>query len=133
MNIGDISSPIMYGDGNTFHGTISAGNYRFNIWGYPQFYNPIGAEGKDEKVSYIDDNKVIMLPQMMYFDFAYGAVPHIAMGNEMLPRYIDYVAGDFSYHNYIDDDASAHIMGVKSAGIPIPTQIDAIYTLQVVS
>lgn len=117
--------------GATFHGTVSAGAYIVRIWSYPQFYqNSAGA-----KVPYIDQDKIVILPQSPTFNLAFAGVPKIVRDprNVEFPEFITPVQGAFVVGNYIDAVAESHIFDIKSAGVAIPTSVDQIYTLKVVA
>lgn len=131
-SLSDISSPIMFGTGSAYLGRVTAGSYIFNIWSYPQFYNPAGTD-KTGKVPYIADEQVVILPNDYSFSFVYGGVPHIVRntGNIAVPEYVSYAPGEFLIDNYVDSRVANHEFAVKSAGVPIPTQVDAIYNSQV--
>lgn len=130
--LSDIVSPIPFGSGSTFLGRTSAGAYNFNLWGYEQFYNPAGTD-KTGKLPYIAPENIIVLPNDMSFTFAYAGVPHIRrnVNNVAMPEYVAYSPGEFFVDNWIDGNTANHVFAVKSAGVPIPTQVDAIYTAQV--
>ena len=134
INLQDINSPIQFGNGSDFLGRTSHGTYNFNLWGYQRFYNPAGTD-KTGKVPYIDDNMIIVLPDDLVMNFAYAAVPRVQrdMMNAEFPEYIKYMPGDYVIDNYMDRRNKAHIIEVASAGLPIPTQVDAIYSAAVVA
>lgn len=131
--LSDIVSPVQFGVGSTFLGRTSAGAYSMNLWGYEQFYNPAGTD-KTGKVPYIAPEQVIILPNDVSFTFAYGGVPHIKRNPNSVaaPEYISYEPGEFFVDNFVDGRMANHEFAVKSAGLPIPTQVDAIYNSQVV-
>ena len=130
--LSEINSPIQFGAGNAFLGRISAGSYNFNVWGYEQFYNPAGTD-KTGKVPYVDPKNIIILPDVVNFNFAYAGVPQIrrSAGSAPAPEYIVYAPGEFVIDNYVDHRNMNHEYAVKSAGIAIPTQVDAVFTKQV--
>lgn len=132
--LSDIVSPIQFGAGSAFLGRVSAGSYNFNVWGYEQFYNAAGTD-KTGKTPFVDAKNIIVLPNDKSFTFAYAGVPHIKRNPASVtaPEYIAYAPGEFFVDNYIDGRASNHTFAVKSAGVPIPTQVDAIYTAQVIA
>lgn len=132
-NLVDVVSPIPFGLGGDFLGRASVGTYNMNMWGYQRFYQPRGAD-KTGKLSYIDDNKIIVLPDDVMMDFGFGATPRIMRdaNNAEFPEFIKNMPGDYSYDNYIDRKNKAHVIEVYSAGVAIPTQIDAIGSAQVV-
>lgn len=129
----DLVSPVQFGVGSTFLGRTSAGAYNFNLWGYEQFYNPAGTD-KTGKVPYVAPEQIIVLPNDMAFSFAYAGVPHLRRNpsSVAMPEYIAYAPGEFYVDNYVDMRIANHEFAVKSAGLPIPTQVDAIYNSQVV-
>lgn len=133
FNLQDIVSPIPFGLGSDFLGRVSAGTYNFNCWGYERFYNPAGTD-KTGKESYIDPKQIIVLPNDIVMDQAYAGVPHVKRGTSAeFPEYIALQPGEFFIDNYLDKKHANHEFYVKSAGIPIPTQVDAIFNKQVVA
>lgn len=109
--------------GATSHGSISAGDYRFNIWSYPEYYD--NAAGVS--TPYLDPKKVIVLPEAPRFKMAFAGVPRLIGGNmQMTPN-------DFFVHNIMDESKATDQIHVKSAGIPIITAVDQIFTAQVVA
>ena len=117
--------------GGVFHGQITAGSYRVNLWTYPEYYDVSGTS-----TAYVDAKKVILVPEKPSFKLGFAAVPQVlrtgaGLAEDMeLPQVTaaPYVIGD-----YVDQRNTAHIMEIKSAGVPIPTAVDQIYTLKVVS
>lgn len=109
--------------GGVFHGSVSMDSYRVNLWTYPERYTD--ADGNDHK--YVDDKHAILIPENPKFVLAYAAVP------QLLSTGIQPVKGKFMVSRYVDDRAPKEIIDVKSAGVPIPTLVDQIYTMQVVA
>jgi len=132
--LSDIVSPVQFGVGSTFLGRTSTGAYNFNLWGYEQFYNPAGTD-KTGKVPYVAPEQIIILPNDMSFSFAYAGVPHLKRNpsSVAMPEYIAYAPGEFFIDNFVDMRVANHEFIVKSAGLPIPTQVDAIFNKQVVA
>lgn len=132
--LSDISSPIMFGSGGVLLGRVTAGSFVFNMWSYPQFYNAAGTD-KTGKTPYIADEQMVVLPNEMSFSFVYGGVPRIvrSTGSIAMPEYVEYASGEFMVDNFVDQRSMNHEFWVKSAGVPIPTQVDAIYNSQVVA
>ena len=133
IQLGDISLPQRQAEsvGSTFHGQIAAGNYRVNLWGYPQFYD----NASSVSTPYITANRVILLPMQPRFRLAYAAVPKIIrdLRNAEFPEFIRQQRGKFTIGNYIMHDTEEHIFDVKSAPIAIPVGVDQIYTAQVLT
>jgi hypothetical protein len=132
FEMGKLNSPIMMGAGANLLGTAVAGSNVFNFWGYEQFYNPAGSDVTG-KLPYVAANQIIMLPDTYSFTFGYGGVPQIRRGTPDMPEYVAYAPGEFIVDNYVDHRNANHEFAVKSAGIPIPTQVDAIFNKQVVA
>lgn len=120
MQLDSINPPQKNSVGGVYHGTVTAGPYRFNLWTYPEYYE--NAAG--DSVPYMDEKKFIVLPEVTNFVLAYAAVPQL-IGEGMTP-----VKGAFMVSEYIDERMAAHIIDLKSAGIAIPVAVDTIYTAQ---
>jgi len=123
FNLDSINAPQRNATGATYHGRVSGGSYLFDIWTYPEFY-------KNESgvlVPYIDDKKIVILPQSPRFHLAYAAVPRLITSSGSL------TAEAYVFGEYTDERNASHIMDIKSAGVPIPVAIDQIYTAQVVA
>lgn len=131
VQIADVSMPIGMPEGAVLHGQISGGSYKFNIWGYPQFYKPKGGS----ITPYVQAKKIVMLPITPMFVHAYAGVPHImtAPENSIMPEFVGMRRGAFHIDNVIDRKKFSHEFRVRSAGILVPTAVDAIYTRQVLA
>lgn len=107
--------------GQSFHGEISVGSYRVRIWTYPEVYkNAAGAT-----VPYLDATKVYLVPEKLPAILSYAAVPQL-LSTGIAPR-----KGKFLAYDFIDERATSHLLGVKSAGVAIPVGVDLIYTVKV--
>lgn len=109
--------------GATYHGNITAGAYKVQLWAYPQFYD----DSTNTSTPYIDPKKVIMFPSNPRFKMAFGAVPQLIKANTA-PK-----IGAFVFGDYIDERMKNHIFDVESAGIAVPVAIDQIYTFKAVA
>ena len=118
-----ISEPQRNASGGTFHGRISAGAYKCNIWTYPEFYD------NDQGVStpYIDPKKIVVLPESPRFRTAFGAVPQLIDADTPRITRGAYVVGQFK-----DERNSAHIYDIKSAGLCVPVAVDQVVTYTVI-
>jgi len=108
--------------GGVYHGQISAGPYRVNVWSYPEFYD--NANG--DSTPYIDDDNAILLPETPRFKLSFAAVPQLLKGDSVAPQQGAYIFGE-----YLDERNTAHIMDIKSAGVALPVAVDQIYTMKV--
>ena len=112
--------------GGAFHGTLTCGSYRVNLWTYPQSYDVSGTP-----TAYLDAKKVVLLPENPRFKLAFAAVPQLLGSNggiEPLSGVSPMAAQPFVVGNYTDPINSAHIMDIKSAGMPILTAVDQVIT-----
>ena len=78
------------------------------------------------KKNFFDDS--LRYPHSPKFDFGFAAVPQLPTTNGGRVIAAPYVMYDFP-----DERKSAHDFGVKSAGLPILTAVDQVYTAQVVA
>lgn len=127
----DLKMPEADAMGGVYHGRISAGPYKFDLWSYPEVY-----DDPDTGVSthYIDENYMIMVPNTSgKFIFAFAGVPMIVqdLANAQFPQFITQVATDYALYNHLDTYKKAHLFGVMSAGVPIPVSVDRIYSRKV--
>tara|TARA_R110001632_G_scaffold89055_6_gene192190 strand:+ start:267 stop:1337 length:1071 start_codon:yes stop_codon:yes gene_type:complete len=128
MDLSEVRMPQRNALGGVLHGQLSAGSYKVNIWTYPEFYDTAVAEG----LSYVNTKKMILLPEMTKYSFAYGAVPRL-WGAEKKGVGIARDSGDFVVGEYLDERNTTHIIDIKSAGLAIPVAVDTIYTAQVIA
>lgn len=113
-------------DNNTgadYHGTITAGSYKIQLWSYSDTYD----DASNVATPYIDPKQVIMFPANPRFILAYGAVPQLAKPGSPVKQ------GKFVWAEYIDEREASHVWDVKSAGVAIPVAIDQIYTFKAVA
>ena len=119
-----ITTPQAKSFGATFHGEISAGVYRCRLWSYNQYYdNPTTGV----KTPYLDDKKIIVLPENPDFVLGFAAVPQLPTAGQGIKK------GAYIYEDYIDGRKKNHIYEVQSAGVAIPVSIDKIWTGKVIS
>lgn len=121
--------------GYSYHGQVDAGSYRVNIFTYPEPYDTVSG-GTRTSSYYINDKKVIILPETPRFKLSFASVPQLLRSGtgmmedaELAPlQSSPYVVAD-----YIDPRNTTHIFDIKSAGLAIPTSVDQIYTVQVLA
>lgn len=127
-----INAPQRNATGAAYHGQLTAGSWRINLWSYPQFYDVAGTS-----TPYIDPKKVVMIPTTPRFKLGFAAVPQLLIGFNggtnsdinMAPI----AAQPFVVDHYPDVMNTAHKMRIKSAALAIPVAIDQIYTVQPVA
>lgn len=110
-------------EGGNLLGRITAGGYNVNCWGYNEGYD----DDSNGFVKYINTNNIVVLPEKPNFVMAFAAVPQIFGDGAGPLKKGAYVSGEL----VIPYDG-VHKRDVKSAGIPIPTAVDQIWTGQVV-
>ena len=118
-----LTAPMKNAEGGVYHGTISAGSYKFDIWSYTETYE----DENGDPQNYVDPKKVIVVPPNPDFCMAYAAVPQL-ISNGRAPQ-----RGKFLFQDYMDDRDGVHEGRIKSAGVAIPIAVDQIYTIQVVA
>lgn len=121
LRLDAIMPPGRTANGLAYHGQITAGSYRINMYTYPQYYKP--ASGTI--TPYIDDTKFVMFPRTPDFIYAHAAVPRLM--NEA-PQ-----TGEYHVVQHEDVMRTADNYGIKSAGLPIPIAVDTIYTAKAIA
>lgn len=120
-SLDNINAPQRASTGASLHGQVSVGAYNLNLWSYPDIYESNGVA-----TPYMDEKKVIILPENPNFVMGFGVVPQLA--TQGMP-----VKGKFVVSDYTDERNATHIFDVKSAGVAIPVGIDQIYTVKVIA
>lgn len=120
----DLQMPQVGAEGGVFHGQVSAGAYKVNIWSYEEGYE----DENGNWVNYIDSKKMIMLPLAPRFVMAYAGVPQLLTNGNEVPQ-----KGAFMLQEFIDERAQAHEVHLKSAGLAVPVRVDQMHTTQVVA
>lgn len=130
MGLDMVHAPQKNSVGATYHGTITAGSYKVQLWAYPQFYDK--ASGVDKvtgaatytSTPYIDPGKVVVIPENPKFKLAFAAVPQLIGEPGQLPTQGEFVMGEF-----LDLRRAKHDFDIQSAPLAIPVAVDQIYTL----
>lgn len=124
MSLDQVTGPARNNAGATFHGIITAGSYKVQLWAYPQVYDDPDTSAS---TPYLNSKKVIMIPSNPRFHFAFGGVP------QLLKPGTPPQVGAFIFSDYIDEKHKTHEYYVESAGVPVPVAIDQIYTFKAVA
>jgi|SRR5690242_3760026 len=124
MALDQVVGPIRQGVGSAFHGVLTCGSYKVQLWTYPEFYED--ASGVSQ--SYIDPKYAILVPTVPRFKLGFAAVPQLLNG-----RIKPEVRGAYVVGEYEDQRNTAHIFDIKSAGVAIPVAVDQIYTMKAVA
>ena len=124
----DLISPVPFGNGAVLLGRYSYGNYNFRLWGYDGYYDD--PDNNNVTTAYMDSNKIIMLPDTVDFVFGYGGVPAmISVEGSRIPTTME---GEFVPYEYTDEAKAAAFFGIRSAGMPILSFVDRVFTATVV-
>lgn len=116
------------GAGATFHGTITCGTYKVQLWAYPQFYDLDNGDGTFTSTPYWDPKYVVMVPSKPRFKMVHCAVPMLIGQPGQLPQQGEYVLQEF-----LDERLAKHILDTQSAPVAVPTAVDTIYTFKAVA
>lgn len=114
--------------GNTFHGTITCGTYKVQLWAYPQFYDLKNADGTFTSTPYWDPKYVVLVPSKPRFKMVHCAVPMLIGQPGQMPAQGEYVMQEF-----LDERNAKHILDVQSAPVAVPVAVDTIYTFRAVA
>lgn len=128
MQFDQVYAPVKNAEGATYHGTITAGSYKVDLWMYPQFYDL--KAGTDlaptyTQTPYIPAGKAYLIPEQPKFHTAFAAVPQLVGEPGQLPTQGEFVIGEF-----LDTRRAKHDFDIQSAPVCIPVAVDQIYTLK---
>lgn len=118
----DIKRPIAQAGGSSYHGTVNAGAYIFDIWTYDAVYeDALGAEQR-----YTPDNKTVMLPVAETgLILAHGGIPVIGANKMPTAK-----AGEYVLREAVDYKKVTHTWYVESAPLATCYTPDKVYTMQ---
>lgn len=108
--------------GATFHGTITAGSYKVQLWAYTNVYKH---PTTGTITPYVNPKLVTMLPLVPKFIMAHAAVPQLIGQPGQMPK-----QGEYVFQDFIDERLATHEHHVLSAPLPIPVAVDQIYTFR---
>jgi len=126
LNMGALSPQIINKGGKRM-GYIDYGANRYMLFTYNARYNPFG--DKDNKVKYIDDNNVILLPDLEDLDFRrlFGGIPNVRPDNEKVFDSLfgadkTQIGGEYDIRPrvYWSEDNEAYFAEVKSRPLMLP-------------
>ena len=119
MSLDTINTPRANAVGGVYHGTITAGPYRVNLWTYPDYYE----DSTGTMQPYIADTKMVVLPPNPGFKLVYAAVPQLIGQGGSIPQ-----QGAFLIQDFIDERATTHEYHIKACPIAVPTKVDQMIT-----
>jgi len=128
MALDQVHGPQRNAVGATYHGTVTAGSFKVQLWAYPQFYDlKSGTDAAPVFTStpYIPSGQVTLIPERPNFKFGFAAVPQLVGEPGQLP-----VQGEFVMGQFLDTRNAKHDFDIQSAGLAIPVAVDQIYTMK---
>jgi len=125
MNLIDIN-PDMQRRGANFWGTIQAGEFEVEIWGYTAEYEPFDGS---PKTTYVDENKVILLPDEPALVVASLQVPKVLPPDPRLaqlvtPPTVSEVGFDITPNLWCTPEGDVVYAGVKARPVLFPQGVD---------
>jgi hypothetical protein len=129
ISLDSVRMPQKESVGGVLHGEVAAGAYVFRLWTYPEFYDTEAAEN----IPYMNDKKVVVLPENPKFVIGFAGVPQLLGKKADVGAGISAKRGAYSVGEYLDERNTSHVIEIKSAGIAIPVSVDQLYTVQVLS
>lgn len=123
MALDQVAGPVRGAEGMAFHGVLTVGSYKLQLWSYPQFYT--NASGV--ATPYVNPKNATIIPTNPRFKTGFAGVPQLVTPGQMP------VTGAFIFNDYIDKRGKAHIFDVESAPVAIPVAVDTIYTFKAVA
>lgn len=122
-SLDSIREPQRNAVGGTLHGQISVGAYKVNLWSYPEVYDVAGVS-----TPYVNDKKMILLPENPNFVLAFAAVPQLIQNGGTIPQ-----KGAYLFSDYYDMRNTIHEMHAKTRPVAIPVAVDQIWTAKILN
>lgn len=134
-----IRPPVANSEGAVFHGILTIGDYKINIWTYPQFYKVptgYGLSNEGTLVPYWPTDYVWLGNFNSRFDLIYAGIAKLVVADPRLAsigigQVPATMRGDFHLYGAVDEMAANAKYGVKSAPLCVPTDIDSFCAFQV--
>lgn len=118
-----IIAPTKQNSGAIYHGTVSANSYRFQLWSYPQYYDIAGVS-----TARLNPKLATVIPANPRFIMAYANLPQLLGADGSVPAPMAY-----RMERFLNEENKTDKFSIDSAAIPIPVQVDAIYTMKAVA
>ena len=130
----DVLEPAQYNAvGGKYQGSIDCTNYTLRCWTMSDVYNAptIDSNGNisfsGTLTPYMNPKKIYMIPEKPMFQLLYGAIPEVkepGAGTSSL------TIGTRIFKRYVNPEMGYDRSYLESAPLPVPVQVDQIYTLQ---
>jgi hypothetical protein len=106
---------------------ITAGNYKFMLWGYSEFYED--PANSNTVTPFIPNDMAFFIPNDLDLRMVFAGVPTLIDVNQGgITRAIGRRSG-YVMDNYVDERNTSHTFTLSSAGLIVPVSIDKMYTL----
>lgn len=118
-------------EGLAFHGQVSSGDFRVNLWTYNEKYtNDAG-----NTTFYLDSNKVVLIPEDFRGRTAFAGLPDMAERNAggVTAEMPAVTEAEYLIRAYSDAKTKSSTLELTSAPLAVPVTIDRIYTMQVLA
>ena len=128
LNMGEMNPQIINKGGKRM-GYIDYGSYRYILYTYNARYNPFG--DKENKYKFVDDNKVILLPDVSDLDFRrmFGGIPSVRMDttfDTLFGSDKTQIGGEYDIRPRVwwSDDNETYMGEVKSRPLMLPVSVN---------
>lgn len=125
MALDAVAPPQRDSLGAVYHGRVTAGPYKVDMWSYPEYYDSRAAT--PVSTPYLNPKKVVMLPQVPNLVLGFAVCEQLLKPGEM-PIVAPYLIREFP-----DERKAVLDIEIQSAPLAIPVAIDQIYTFQAVA
>jgi len=127
-----INAPQWIGNGGVLHGEVTIGSHKLEVWSYPQNYDvPLGFGLPNEgtAVPYVPADKVLVMSSETRFDLYFAGLPILVptVGTALesfMSSVPQFAPMRFQPYGNVDDRRVNVEVGVRSAPLFVPTQID---------
>ena len=135
-----IDRPTWFANGGVLHGELTVGSHNLTVWSYPQEYEvPLGFSLPNEgtKVPYVPADAVLVMSSSIRFDLYFAGLPILVptAGTELaglVDSMPQFTATRFQPYGNTDTRRTNIEVGVRSAPLFVPTQIDGFATLDTI-
>lgn len=121
MALDQVQGPVRNATGAAFHGIITAGPYKLQLWSYPQFYKH---PTTGTITQYVDPKLITIIPANPRFKMANAAVP------QLLKNGAPQQTGPYLITNHQTEEPVSDKFIIQNAPLAVPVAIDTIYTFR---
>lgn len=125
MKLDTVNPPQRDAAGGIYLGTLTGGPYLFDLYTFPDYYED--PNNNNVLTEYINPKIAVVIPNGARFKTVFAAVPQLIGPGGTIQT------GQYIFSKYEDEKKKTREFHIESAPLPIPVQIDTIYTMQVVA